>query len=80
MTASIGLPGPLLRADLPPPRDDTVIAELWMSGTHRGPRPGVEATGKRFRCRLAAFFRFEGDALVGVRVYYDTATIARQLA
>jgi steroid delta-isomerase-like uncharacterized protein len=60
--------------------DDTVIAELWMSGTHRGSRPGFEATGKRFRCRLAAFLCFGGDALVGVRVYYDTATIARQLA
>jgi steroid delta-isomerase-like uncharacterized protein len=60
--------------------DDTVIAELWMSGTHRGSRPGFEATGKRFRCRMASFFRFAGNDLVGVRIYYDTATIARQLA
>jgi steroid delta-isomerase-like uncharacterized protein len=60
--------------------DDAVVAELTMSGTHRGSRPGFEATGKRFRCRMAALFRFEGGALVGVRIYYDTATIARQLA
>jgi steroid delta-isomerase-like uncharacterized protein len=60
--------------------EDTVVAELWMSGTHRGSRPGFEATNRRFRCRVAAFFRFSGNDLIGVRIYYDTATIARQLA
>jgi steroid delta-isomerase-like uncharacterized protein len=60
--------------------DDVVTAELWMSGTHRGSREGFEATGKHFRCRMVALFQFAGDDLVGVRIYYDTGTIVRQLA
>jgi predicted ester cyclase len=60
--------------------DDAVICELWMSGTHLGSGPEFEATGHRFRCRTASIFSFDGDRLVGARVYYDTGTIARQLA
>lgn len=59
---------------------DTVIAELWMSGTHLGSGPDFEASGKRFRCRTAVFFAFSDDSLTCARVYYDTGTIARQLA
>lgn len=59
---------------------DSVVAELWMSGTHLGSGPDFEASSKRFRCRTAIIFNFEGDSLVGARVYYDTGTIARQLA
>ena len=60
--------------------DDAVVCEVWMSGTHLGSGPDFEATGRRFRCRSAMIFSFEGEALVGCRVYYDTGTIARQLA
>jgi steroid delta-isomerase-like uncharacterized protein len=60
--------------------DDVVTAELWMSGSHLGSRPDFEATGKHFRCRMVALFQFDGDDLVGVRIYYDTGTIVRQLA
>ena len=61
--------------------DDAVVAELFMSGTHLGAGPGdVEATGKGFRCRTAVIFTFTEDRLTGARVYYDTGTIARQLA
>jgi predicted ester cyclase len=59
---------------------DAVVAELWMSGTHLGSGPDFEASGKRFHCRTAVIFSFDGDDLVGARVYYDTGTIARQLA
>lgn len=59
--------------------DDAVVAEMWMTGTHLGSGPDFEATGKRFRCRTAAIFSFSGDRLIGVRIYYDTGTIARQL-
>jgi predicted ester cyclase len=57
-----------------------VVAELWMSGTHLGSGPDFDASGRHFRCRTAIIFAFEGDSLVGARVYYDTGTIARQLA
>ena len=60
--------------------DDAVVCELWMSGTHLGSGPDFDATGKRFRCRTAVIFGFDGEQLRGARVYYDTGTIARQLA
>jgi len=60
--------------------DDAVVCEVWMSGTHLGSGPEFEATGKRFRCRSALIFAFDRDQLVGARAYYDTGTIARQLA
>jgi steroid delta-isomerase-like uncharacterized protein len=60
--------------------DDAVVCELWMTGTHLGSGRDFEATGRCFRCRTAIIFAFEGERLVGARVYYDTGTIARQLA
>lgn len=60
--------------------DESVVCELWMSGTHLGSGADFEATGRRFRCRTAVIFSFAGESLVGARVYYDTGTIARQLA
>jgi steroid delta-isomerase-like uncharacterized protein len=60
--------------------DDAVVCELWMTGTHLGSGRDFEATGRRFRCRTAVIFGFDREQLVGVRLYYDTGTIARQLA
>lgn len=59
--------------------EDAVIAEFWLLGTHRGPLFGLEATGREFRCRMVAFFLFEGSKLQCERVYFDSATILRQL-
>jgi len=59
--------------------DDAVIAEFWLLGTHRAELLGVKPTGREFRCRMAAFFLFEGEGLVCERVYFDSATILRQL-
>ena len=60
--------------------DDALVCELWMTGTHLGSGRDFEATGHSFRCRTAIIFNFEGEQLSGARVYYDTGTIARQLA
>jgi steroid delta-isomerase-like uncharacterized protein len=60
--------------------DDAVIAEFWLLGTHLGALRGLAPTGRGFRCRMAAFFLFEGADLVCERVYFDAATILRQLA
>ena len=60
--------------------DDAVNCEAWFTGTHLGSIRGLDATGRRFRCRLAAFFIFEGDRMVCQRTYFDAGTIARQLA
>jgi len=59
--------------------DDAVVAEFWLLGTHRGPIMGFEPTGKEFRCRMVALFLFEGAKIVCERVYFDSATILRQL-
>jgi steroid delta-isomerase-like uncharacterized protein len=59
--------------------DDGVIVEFDLLGTHRGPFLGVAATGRGFTCRMAAIFLFEGDRIVCERVYFDAATILRQL-
>jgi ketosteroid isomerase-like protein len=59
--------------------DDAVVVEFWLLGTQTGgPRP----SGRSFRCRMMVLFLFEsgGDRLVCERVYWDSATIARQLA
>ncbi len=44
--------------------DTALVAELWMSGSHLGSRDGLEATGKHFRCRIAAVFQFQDTGLV----------------
>jgi steroid delta-isomerase-like uncharacterized protein len=59
--------------------DDAVIAEFWLLGTHRGELMGMPPTGRAFRCRMVAFFLFDGADLVCERVYFDAATILRQL-
>ncbi|MFQ5415618.1 MAG: ester cyclase [Myxococcota bacterium] len=59
--------------------DDAIIVEFWLQGTHQGPLLGIEPTGRAFRCRMTAFFLFEEDDLVCERVYFDSATILRQL-
>jgi steroid delta-isomerase-like uncharacterized protein len=59
--------------------DDAVIVEFDLMGTHRGPFRALPATGRSFTCRTLAIFEFEDDRLVCERVYFDSATILRQL-
>jgi steroid delta-isomerase-like uncharacterized protein len=59
--------------------DDAVIVEFDLLGTHQGPLRGIPPTGRAFRCRMVALFFFEDDKIVCERVYYDVATILRQL-
>lgn len=61
--------------------DDAVIVEFDLLGTHDGPLHGIPPTGRTFRCRMVAFFFFapESDGIVCERVYFDSATILRQL-
>ena len=59
--------------------EDAVVAEFDLLGTHLGPLRALPATGRAFRCRMAAFFIFEGERIVCERVYFDQASILRQL-
>jgi steroid delta-isomerase-like uncharacterized protein len=60
---------------------DAVIAEFDLLGTHLGELKGIAPTGRSFRCRTCAIFLFErgGERIVCERVYFDQATIARQV-
>jgi steroid delta-isomerase-like uncharacterized protein len=59
--------------------DEAVLAEFELLGTHDGAFRGIPPTGRAFTCRCLAVFVFEDDRLVCERVYFDTATILRQL-
>jgi steroid delta-isomerase-like uncharacterized protein len=59
--------------------DDAVLVEAMLYGTHRGPFRGLPPTGRSFEIRFCALFVFEEDRLVCERVYFDAATILRQL-
>jgi steroid delta-isomerase-like uncharacterized protein len=61
--------------------DDSVIVEFDLLGTHRGNFRGLPATGREFRCRTLAIFEFAPgtDRIICERVYFDSATILRQL-
>jgi steroid delta-isomerase-like uncharacterized protein len=60
--------------------DDAVVLEVRLSGTHLGNWRGLPATGRRFDFPLCAVFTFdEEDRLVGERIYYDRATVLRQI-
>jgi steroid delta-isomerase-like uncharacterized protein len=59
--------------------DEAVIAEAMLYGTHLGPFRGLPPTGREFEMRFCALFLFEDERLVCERVYFDAATILRQL-
>jgi steroid delta-isomerase-like uncharacterized protein len=59
--------------------DEVVILECVISGTHLGEWRGLPATGRKVRFPLCAVYTFEGDRLAGERIYYDRATVLRQV-
>ncbi len=59
--------------------DDAVVVEFDLKGTHLGSLRGLPPTGREFTCRVVALFLFDDDRLVAERVYFDSATILRQL-
>lgn len=59
---------------------DAVIVEFWLLGTHRGRLAGIPPTGRQFRVRMTAYFIFDArQNLVCERIYFDTATLLKQL-
>jgi steroid delta-isomerase-like uncharacterized protein len=59
--------------------DDGVVVEFDLLGTHLGPLRSLAPTGRAFRCRMTAFFIFDDERIACERVYFDQATILRQL-
>jgi steroid delta-isomerase-like uncharacterized protein len=59
---------------------DTIVVEVIIRGTHLGPWRGLPATGRRVEFPLCGIFEFDADdRIAGERVYYDRATVLRQL-
>jgi steroid delta-isomerase-like uncharacterized protein len=59
--------------------DDAVICEVRVTGTHQAPWSGIPATGRPVDLPMACIFDFEDDRLVCEKVYFDLATMLRQL-
>jgi steroid delta-isomerase-like uncharacterized protein len=59
--------------------DDAVLVEAVVRGTHKGPLRSLPPTGREFELPILAIFVFEGEKLTCERVYFDQATVLRQL-
>jgi steroid delta-isomerase-like uncharacterized protein len=59
--------------------DDAVIVECVFGGTQKGEWAGIAATGRTMEVAAALFFLFDGDGLICERVYFDHATVLKQL-
>lgn len=60
--------------------DEQVIQEVIISGTHLGSWRGLLATGRQIEFPLCAVYSFDDEGkLAGERIYYDRATVLRQL-
>jgi steroid delta-isomerase-like uncharacterized protein len=59
--------------------DDAVVVECRFGGTQRGAWAGIPPAGKPMQVAAACIFVFEGDKLVCEKVYFDHATVLRQL-
>ena len=60
--------------------ENNVLLEVLICGTHLGPWRGLPATGRRVEVPLCGVYTFDDDdRLAGERIYYDRATVLRQL-
>jgi len=74
-----GFPDLWLEIDRLHHADDAVIVEGRTQGTHTGEFNGIAPTGRRMDLRAAVVYRFEDDAMTNETVYFDMATMMRQL-
>jgi steroid delta-isomerase-like uncharacterized protein len=58
---------------------DTVAIRYTMTGTHKGPFAGVDATGKAIRAESMAFYRLSHGKIVEERAQLDMLGILRQM-
>jgi steroid delta-isomerase-like uncharacterized protein len=59
--------------------DEAIVVEGSFRGTHEGLWRGLPATGRRVDFPMLIVFPFEGEAMMGERIYFDLSTPLRQL-
>jgi steroid delta-isomerase-like uncharacterized protein len=60
--------------------DDAILLEVIIRGTHLGAWRGLPPTGRRVDFPLCGVYTFDSqDRLAGEKIYYDRATVLRQL-
>ncbi len=59
--------------------EEGVVEESILRGTHRGTLFGIPATGRELALPLTIVFPIIGGQILGERLYFDLATLARQL-
>ena len=60
--------------------DENIVLEVIIRGTHLGDWRGLPATGRRIEFPLCGVYTFDSnDRLAGERIYYDRATVLRQI-
>lgn len=60
--------------------EDAILAEVIIRGTHAGVWRGLPATGRRVEFPVCGVYTFDADDhLAGEKIYYDRATILKQL-
>lgn len=59
--------------------DDAIVVEGTFRGTHLGPWRGLPATGRTVSFPMVIVFPFEGDRMLGERLFFDLSTALRQL-
>jgi steroid delta-isomerase-like uncharacterized protein len=60
--------------------DDAILVEVVIRGTHLGAWRSLPATGRHIEFSLCGIYTFDADdRLAGEKIYYDRATVLRQL-
>ena len=74
------LPGLHIDVQRRHPSNAAVIVEVVIRGRHLGPWRGLPTTGCQLEFPLCGIFTFDDeDRLAGEKIYYDRATVLRQL-
>jgi steroid delta-isomerase-like uncharacterized protein len=59
---------------------EAILVEVTICGTHLGAWRGLPATGRHVEFPLCGIYTFDNsDLLAGEKIYYDRATVLRQL-
>lgn len=59
--------------------DDAIVVEGTFRGTHEGTWRGLPGTGRRVAFPMLIVFAFDGNAMMGERIFFDLNTALTQL-